>query len=347
MQDDIQTANLASSGKSLYANRRSQVKNPMKHEIIARAPTRIDLAGGWTDVQPFCDHETGLVVNAAFGEITRAAVCFSEQAGPIADPFVRAACKRFYLEKVSVDLHSDAPIGSGLGGSAAAGVALVGALAALAEQKMTRREIAELAHEIEAQDLGILGGKQDQYAAAFGGFLALEFRGSAVRVQPLTLVPERVRELAAHSLVVYTGQSRVSGNIHAHVQEAFHAGNPETLDALATIRSVTREFLEALATGPIEALGALLQTHWAAQKQLHPSITNARVDAFFDVARNAGAAGGKALGAGGGGCLYFLAPNDAKKRLVDACVQLGGQILNAEFDLDGLVVDAADENENL
>lgn len=317
----------------------------MGHEIIARAPTRIDLAGGWTDVQPFCDHEAGLVVNAAFGKFARVTACFSEQPGRIADPFVRAACRRFELENVSVSLRSDAPIGSGLGGSAAAGVALVGALAALVDQEMTRREVAELAHEIESKDLGIIGGKQDQYAAAFGGFLALEFRGDAVRAQPLALEPERVRELAARSVVVYTGQSRVSGDIHAQVQKAFHAGNPETLDALASIRSVARVFLKALPTGSIETLGALLNATWEAQKQLHPSITNARVDTCFQVARNAGAAGGKALGAGGGGCLYFLVPGSAKKRVVDALGQVGCQVLDAEFDPGGLVMSASDEGE--
>lgn len=308
----------------------------MKREIIARAPTRLDFVGGWTDVQPFCDLEEGLVVSAAFGVTTQVSVCFSDQLQPMASGFVAAACKRFDVENVRVDLHSESPIGAGLGGSGAVGVALVGALAALTERNMTRREIADLAHEIEVQDLGISGGKQDQYAAAFGGFLALSFLGDGVQVKRLDLSPDRITELEARSVVVYSGQSRMSGDIHGKVQEAYHAGNADALHALATIRSVAREFCETLQTGAIDVLGELLNANWEAQKRLHSATTNERVDMFFDAARKAGALGGKALGAGGGGCLYFLARQGERKRLTNAMTAAGGHVLEAGFDLLGL-----------
>ncbi|MCC7162510.1 MAG: hypothetical protein IT331_08445 [Anaerolineae bacterium] len=311
----------------------------MQDQIIARAPTRLDFVGGWTDVQPFCDAEQGLVVNAAFGVITRVSVRLSESPQPNTDRFVQAACRRFGVETLDVSLRSDAPVGSGLGGSGAAGVVLVGALGAVRAEAMTRREIADLAHDIEVQDLGMIGGKQDQYAAAFGGFLALEFLGDAVQVKPLDPGLERVRELESRSVVVYTGQSRVSGNIHANVQAAFRAGNPDTLQALATIREVARRFCGELQNGSIDALGDLLNANWEAQKRLHPSTTNERVEAFFEIARNAGAAGGKALGAGGGGCLYFLARAGDTQHLKQALTAAGGQVLDAGFDFQGLVVE--------
>ncbi len=307
----------------------------MRETVSARAPTRIDFVGGWTDVQPFCNDDEGLVINAAFGVRARVVVRVMGNANQATDPFVRAACKRFDLKNVVVELTSDAPLGSGLGGSGAVGVALVGALAACARKNMSRREIAELAHQIEVEDLGIIGGKQDQYAAAFGGFLALTFLGNTVEIQQLVLDETRVRELQARSVVVYTGQSRVSGDIHARVQEAFRARNPDTLNALAMIRRVARAFRHELQNGSLDALGELLNENWAAQKQLHSSTTNARVDEFFRVAGNAGALGGKALGAGGGGCLYFLERTGETPRLQDALRAKGGEILDAPFDLAG------------
>ncbi len=311
--------------------------------IVAQAPTRIDFVGGWTDVQPFCDTEAGLVINVAFSVRTRVVVREMENARQADDAFIRAACERFGLKHVLVELTSDAPLGSGLGGSGAVGVALVGALAACAEKKLSRREIAELAHQIEVEDLGIIGGKQDQYAAACGGFLALSFLGDAVEIEQLEIARERVQALQARSVVVYTGQSRVSGAIHAHVQDAFRARNANTLNALATIRRVAREFRQELENGSLDALGELLNENWSAQKRLHSSTTNARVDEFFRVAQNAGALGGKALGAGGGGCLYFLARQGEAARLSDVLRAAGGKILDAPFDLAGIEI-AAENN---
>lgn len=305
---------------------------------MARAPTRVDFVGGWTDVQPFCDAEAGLVINAAVGVYVRVVV--SDQASPSlrADKFIESACRRFGLDNVAVELESHAPLGSGLGGSGAVGVALVGALAAYAGQTLTRREVAELAHQIEVEDLRVIGGKQDQYAAAYGGFLALTFLGDTVEIEPLELERERVQQLQARSVVVYTGQSRVSGNIHAHVQDAFLARNPDTLSALSTMRHVARAFRRELESGSLDALGDLLNANWDAQKRLHPSTTNPRIDELFEVARSAGAFGGKALGAGGGGCLYFLTQQGEQAQVGEALAGAGAQVMDAPFDTRGLAV---------
>ncbi len=309
----------------------------MPQSVTALAPTRLDFCGGWTDVQPFCDTVPGLVVNAAFSVYARVRV---RPANGVYhhNEFVQAVCRRLELTDVAVELESDAPIGSGLGGSGAVGVALVGALAAFAGKTLTHREIAELAHHIEVEDLGIIGGKQDQFAAAYGGFLALRFLGDTVETQPLSISPQRLSELTAHSVVVYTGQSRVSGSIHAHVQAAYRERNPHTLAALAAIRRISAEFCAALADGPLETLGNLLNENWKSQKLLHSSITNERVEAFFQTALASGAIGGKALGAGGGGCLYFLAEDGQSARLKSALSALGGEILAAGFDMQGLSV---------
>jgi D-glycero-alpha-D-manno-heptose-7-phosphate kinase len=214
----------------------------------------------------------------------------------------------------------------------------VGALAAYAGVELTGREIAELAHRIEVEDLNILGGRQDQYAAAFGGFHALTFKQDAVEIETLDIAADWAAELEARSVVVYTGQSRLSGEIHAHVREAFLERKPETLAALAAIRGAAREFYAAVKRGALDELGALLSANWQAQKRLHPTTTNERVERFFDAAGRAGAAGGKALGAGGGGCLYFLAGEGRAQELQRALREAGGVILTAPFDFEGLRV---------
>ncbi len=311
-------------------------------QVTVSAPTRIDFVGGWTDVQPFCDDEAGLVVNAAVDIPARVTVRAAPAGGTAPpDPFIRAACRRFGLNQVRVELTTAAPVGSGLGGSGAVGVALVGALAAYAEQPLSRRDMAELAHRIEVEDLGVIGGKQDQYAAAYGGFSALTFAGDSVTLEPLALGTALVAELEARSVVVYTGQSRVSGNVHAHVQAAYRDRVPDTLKALATIRRVARDFCEALGRGQLDALGELLNANWEAQKRLHASTTNETVDAFFRIAQANGALGGKALGAGGGGCLYFLARASEAGQLREALQEQGAQILPIRFDLRGVSVQPA------
>jgi D-glycero-alpha-D-manno-heptose-7-phosphate kinase len=310
-------------------------------QLISRAPTRIDFVGGWTDVQPFCDQEPGVVVNAAFGLYAQVVVRDERADAAARDAFVRAACARFGLGNISIALKSEAPLGAGLGGSGTVGVALVGALAAHSDRSLTRADIAELAHRIEVEDLQVIGGKQDQYAAAYGGFLAMTFEGDHVRVEQLKLAEQRVAELEERSVVVYTGQSRVSGDIHARVQEAYRQRAPATLDALATIRRVSRQFCMELQTGSLDTLGELLNENWDAQKRLHPSTTNREIEQLFRIAFQNGARGGKALGAGGGGCLYFIAREGASGRVQDALRSAGAQVLSTHFDLSGLRVETA------
>ncbi|HZQ10957.1 MAG TPA: hypothetical protein VFD70_30570 [Anaerolineae bacterium] len=313
----------------------------MLRSVVAYAPTRIDFVGGWTDVQPFCDEQAGLVVNAAFALYTRVRVSPIMGAKTPSSEFARAAQKRFGLTDVTVEITSEAPLGAGLGGSGAAGVALVGALAAYANQSLHRAEIAELAHRIELEDLGVLGGKQDQYAAAFGGFLALTFLGNEVGVEPILIDSSRVQELEARSVIVYTGQARVSGDIHARVQDAYKRRVPDTLDALETIRAVAKDFREQLQDGSLDALGELLNRNWDAQKRLHSATSNADIENLFQRALKNGALGGKALGAGGGGCLYFLACEGETMRLQNALREAGAEILPARFDMEGLGVESA------
>jgi len=304
--------------------------------LVCRAPTRIDFVGGWTDVQPFCDDDEGMVINAAVNIHARVRIQRSTSPRAPTDPFIRAAARRLELQGATVELDTAAPIGSGLGGSGAVGVALVSGVSEFAGIALTRREIAEIAHAIEVEDLNVIGGRQDQYAAAFGGFLAMTFKGDGVEVAPIILPPARVAQLQASSVLVYSGMAHLSGDVHSHVQDAFRSRVPATLEALATIRRVARNFQNHLPEGSLEELGALLSENWQAQKRLHPATTTETVDRLFRIAQEHRALGGKALGAGGGGCLYFLAPEGETKRLADALAAQGATRMPFSFDMGGV-----------
>ena len=332
----------------------------------ARAPVRIDFAGGWTDVARFCKESAGAVVNAAISiysyasirrhetedERTKGVQIYSAdfdlyvEADSIrrleydgnAD-LVKAAIRHLGVDdSFFITTRSDAPPGSGLGTSAAMGVALIGALTELVGHPLLPSEVAELASEIEREQLHILGGKQDQYASAFGGCQFMEFYGETVRATPLRLSPRTLFELQKHLVLCYTEQSRLSGDIHEHVSEAFRKGKVDTTASMANLKRIAREMKERLLLGDLERFARLLSENWKNQKRLHPSVTNDRIDHLFAIADEAGAAGGKACGAGGGGCLVFLAEPDKEHVLRKALGKAGARILDFVFDHEGLQV---------
>src|SRR6185503_4991397 len=157
----------------------SAANDPVRRDIVARAPTRIDLGGGWTDVPPYCDREGGFVCNVAIDRYSFVRLDDASETASIGDstavPLVRAALRRSGVSDAQVSVENNFPVGAGLGGSSAASAALLTALAAWSHRPRDRAEIAEEGRRIEVEDLGIAGGRQDHYAAAFGGALALTF----------------------------------------------------------------------------------------------------------------------------------------------------------------------------
>ncbi|MFW6161336.1 MAG: GHMP kinase [Planctomycetota bacterium] len=332
----------------------------------SRAPVRIDFAGGWTDVARFCQQEPGAVVNTAISIYSYASTRRPEPDAEGGrgiqiysadfDTYVEAADIRRLEYDGNADLvkaairhlgvdasffittRSDAPPGSGLGTSAAMGVALIGALSRLAGKGYLPAEIAELASEIERAELGILGGKQDQYASAIGGFQFMQFHGETVRTSPLRLSAQTLFELQKDMVLCYTEQSRLSGDIHAHVTDAFTMGDPQTTGAVANLKQIARAMKERLLLDDLEGFARLMSDNWANQKRLHDSVTNERIEELFAVAAETGAAGGKACGAGGGGCLVFLAEPDREHVLRKALQDAGARVLDVVFDFVGLQV---------
>jgi D-glycero-alpha-D-manno-heptose-7-phosphate kinase len=241
---------------------------------------------------------------------------------------------------VEIALTSDFPVGAGLGGSSAAGVALAAALHRVRHLDASPAMLAEWSRAVEVEELGIAGGRQDHYAAAFGGPLGLTFdRGTAVEQ---LVVPAAARAALEHQcLLFYTGESRISATTISAVLDAYRDRVPRVVDALARMAFLARGMRDALVAGDVAALAALVAEHWIEQRALHPGITTRRIDAIEKAARSAGATAIKALGASGGGCVIVFAP-EAQVEAVTRAVEPLAQRLSWQIDHDGVRVSDLD-----
>ncbi|MEQ1691026.1 MAG: hypothetical protein ABMA00_07070 [Gemmatimonas sp.] len=280
-----------------------------RRAIIASAPTRLDFGGGWTDVPPFPEDRGGFVCNVAINR--RASVTIASGPGEHShgDRLIRAALRCAQVDDVDIRIDSDFPVGAGLGGSSAAGVALAAGLHAWRNEAVDAAALAEWSRSVEVNELAIAGGRQDHYAAAFGGALALTFT-ETTQVDHIALSRSATRALEQQCLLAYTGESRISSTTITAVLDAYGAREPRVVDALDAMKALALQMPAALISGDIEHLAHLVDAHWLHQRSLHPAITTPRIDAIFNAATAAGAQGMKALGASGGGCVIVFAPDD-------------------------------------
>jgi len=257
--------------------------------------------------------------------------------------------------------RSDAPPGSGTGSSASMGVALVGLLAEATTvgtpetlvgrescapdrsvgrtgQTMARAEIAALANKLEIEELEIQGGKQDQYAAALGGISFMGFKDPEVTTGRLQVSRDFLYELEKHLLLVYTGKSRLSGDIISRVMGAYKQNDPQVKTALMNIRQASLDMKDAFVAEDLGRVGEVLDFNWENQKQLYPEMTTPKIEALLTVARPEGVLGAKACGAGGGGCILLLCERDREHLVRRAVTDLGGIPIDFNFDHDGLQV---------
>ena len=308
-------------------------RRDLPKEYRAQAPLRLDLAGGWTDVPPFSQREGGVVVNAAIalhahvelhigGELIRLVaedlnqtVEMVNSGGLVADgrlPLHKAGLRMFPVAfPCTLSTRCDAPAGSGLGSSGALDVALVAALSAARLERPDRRDIAQHAWQLEAVEAGVPGGKQDQFAAALGGVQRLSFRDPDVGVEPLTLDPAFAGALERQMVLCYTGRSRVSGDTIARVQAAYARADAGVTGALRALKDVAERMAEALRAADLAQVGALLAENWRHQRALDPEMCTPEMARLETALAAAGALGGKAAGAGAGGCMFFLMADDS------------------------------------
>jgi len=332
---------------------------PRSRTVRACAPSRIDLAGGFTDVPPYCERRPGLVVNAAISPLLEVAV------RPTANPGWRIVSGRRVVrvssradldplgeqrlvqgalletaapEGLEIRIRSGAPPGSGLGTSGASGVALLAALDAIVGRRRSPASLAREARRIEVEVCGHRGGGQDQAVAASGGFLEIAFDGPDGKARRVPVSDPVLEALRRRCVLVYTGLPRISGRLIEGVMRRFLRGEPSTRAALDALVECARAARRALEAGDIEALALAVAANWAQQKRLHPSITNARIERLFAAAAESGAIGGKALGAGGGGCLLFLARDGARASLLGVLGRAGARPLRFDFEPRGVRV---------
>ena len=251
-------------------------------------------------------------------------------------PLVRAAVRRARVFDATVAIESEFPVGAGLGGSSAASAALLGALAVWNHTVWDRAQIAEEGRLIEVEDLGIAGGRQDHYAATHGGALALTFT-SSVSVRRIAMSTATRDALVARSILVYTGESRISGDTITAVLGAYERGVASVVNALRRMRELAMEMADALGRSDLHALGGILNEHWTHQRALHPSIPTPKIDEVVAKSLSAGALGAKAMGASGGGCVLIIAAPDSVDR-VRSAVRPFGEILDFSVDEAGMEI---------
>jgi D-glycero-alpha-D-manno-heptose-7-phosphate kinase len=215
-------------------------------------------------------------------------------------------------------------------------VALIGAFKEWLSKPLTDYEIAELAYQIERIDLKIAGGRQDQYAATFGGFNFIEFNRDYTVVNPLRIKPSILNELEYRLLLCYTGETRVSAGILKRQTDSYVSRKKEVVAALDGLKADTIRMKTALLLGKFDLLGELLHETWLKKKKLDHEITSSKIDRLYSVARKNGAMGGKILGAGGGGYLLTLCKFDKKHIVAEKLEDAGGQIVEFGFEFRGL-----------
>ncbi len=333
--------------------------------IRSKAPLRIGLAGGGTDVSPYSDIYGGAILNATLslyaytsikprndGKIVINAIdrneiieYKSEEELPIdgrldlAKGVYNRIVKDFIKQPLSFEINTyvDAPPGSGLGSSSTLVVAILGAFVEWLKLPLGEYDIAHLAYLIEREDLKMAGGKQDQYAATFGGVNYMEFYGNdKVIVNPLRIKSRFLNELEHNLVLFYTQTSRLSSKIIQEQTDNVNAKKSSSIDAMHQLKEQSILMKEAILKGEVDSIGKILHDGWMHKKQMADGISNASIDAIYETALQSGATGGKISGAGGGGFMIFYAPYIHKYDLIKKLSALGGNVMNYSLTTEGL-----------
>lgn len=331
----------------------------------SKAPLRIGLAGGGTDVSPYCDLYGGAILNATISLYAYASIELLPEQRIIIEALDRdevvsyAKTDELPIDGV-LDLATgaynhivrkygpmpsgfklstvvDAPAGSGLGSSSTLMVAIIGAFAEWLNLPLGEYDIAQMAYDIERVELAMAGGKQDQYAATFGGVNFMEFyEGNKVIVNPLRIKPEYLYELENNLLLYFTATSRLSSTIIEAQSQNVKDKNKESIDAMHHLKEQALMMKEAILKGNIDEIGSILDFGFRFKKQMAQGISNSKMDELYEVALKAGATGGKISGAGGGGFMMFYCPGNTRYGVKKALESYNGHFSPYQFTERGL-----------
>lgn len=335
----------------------------MHPTIHSRAPLRLGISGGGTDIKSYSDQYSGCVLNVTIDRYAYASiklldgnlVKFIASDLEITETYHTNQIQHnqlklhshVYLKMISrfnqntpiameLSTYCDAPIGSGLGSSSAIVVALIKAFDELLHLSLSEYEIAKLAVEIERQDCNLAGGQQDQYAAAFGGLNFIEFELDNVFVTPLRLKPWIINELESSIIMFYTGVSRESAKIIQDQNTGIQQHNTNTLQALDQLKIETRSLTKSILLGDFTAITNSLNKTWLCKKATASSVSNTYIEQIFESAISAGASAGKISGAGGGGFMWFLTSIENRWSVIKSLEQHQGQISTVHFTKHGV-----------
>jgi D-glycero-alpha-D-manno-heptose-7-phosphate kinase len=324
--------------------------------ILARAPMRISLGGGGTDLPSYYSRYGGFILSAAINKYLYIYVN-----RPAADDLIRVKYSRYeQVERVEDIQHdlvrpalqllnlngcieiasmADVPAGTGLGSSGTYLVALLTALYELKREKVPTQALAELACHIEMDLAGHPVGKHDHYLAAFGGITCLDIeRDGKVIVAPLDISITTAEELHNRVLLFFTGITRRSEDILNEQKRDTEADDPEVVESLHRTKELGYWIKEALEQGDLDRFGLLLDEHWQNKKRRSGKISDPRIDRWYDIAKENGALGGKIIGAGGGGFLMLYCPNETKAAVRRAMASEGLREMPYDFDFEGAKV---------
>lgn len=330
----------------------------------ARAPLRLGLAGGGTDLSPYCDQFGGAVLNVTLDRYAFASllprddgqIVFESDDTGVGESFTLDASlasaslilHRGVYERMIRDFNGgqrlaltirttvDAPAGSGLGSSSALVVALVHGMRAILGAPLGDYDIAHLAYEIERIDLGLSGGRQDQYAAAFGGINYIEFlAGDRVIVNPLRVRDAIHNELESSIVLCFSGRSRSSAAIIDRQTTGLTGNSVRTLEAMHQLKADAAEMKRALLLGNIDRMAQILDTSWQAKQRTADGVSTDRIHELVELAKENGALAGKVSGAGGGGFMFFLVHPEHRYRLLEVLGRAGASSSPVKFTYQG------------
>lgn len=331
----------------------------------SKAPLRIGLAGGGTDVSPYSDQFGGAILNATISLNANATIEILNSNQIILEAIDREETETYdwqaslpingYLDLLKgvynriqkdypfakkgfrLSTFVDAPAGSGLGTSSTLVVAIVGAFVEMLQLPLGEYDIAHYAFEIERNDLGLAGGRQDQYAATFGGVNYMEFYGDdKVIVNPLRIRQRYIDELENNLLLYYTSKTRESAELIKRQSQNVAEKKQSSIEAMHELKHQAQMMKEALLKGQLDEMGNILNIGFEQKRKMAEGINNRLIDDIYTAAKESGATGGKISGAGGGGFMIFYCPRNTKYSVMKNLEKFGGMARNYQFTKHGL-----------